>query len=248
MHKLTLLMIHGLIGSLDYFDPALRIQYAGVHTLDLLGYGDLRGVDKDRLTLKAQTEHIVSRMASLPNRPVWLLGHSMGGAVAMLAAAQRPELVRGIINVEGNFTLKDAFWSSRIIAKPPAEWSKQYHVMLADISKCVADWDIKPSEQRIEWAARILKHQSSETVYAMSKAIVEETDDPTYLGAVRRVVERGIPIHLIAGERSAEDWDVPDLVRDAARSYTKIAQAGHAMMLEEPAAFCQTIDAILASP
>jgi len=64
---------------------------------------------------------------------------------------------------------------------------------------------------------------------------------------VRRVVESGMAIHLIAGERSAKAWDAPDFVRAAACSYTEIADAGHLMMLEQPAAFCRVVDSILTS-
>ena len=120
----SLLLIHGMAGSLDYFDPAARITNGNVHTFDLLGYGTLRDVSPDRLALQAQGEHVVSYLETDCRTPAWLLGHSMGGAVVMLMADQRPELVAGIINVEGNFTLKDAFWSSKIIAKSPDEWAE----------------------------------------------------------------------------------------------------------------------------
>ena len=248
MGKPTLVMVHGLVGSLDYFDPRRRIQNTRVQTLELLGYGGLRDVDQDRLTLRGQADHVASQLASLPDRPIWLLGHSMGGAVAMLLADEQPELVRGIINVEGNFTLKDAFWSTRIIAKPLSDWSTRYRAMVADVAKCLTDWGIESSPQRVEWATQVLQHQTADTVYVMSRAIVEETGAPAFLAAVRRVVERGIPIHLIAGERSAGDWDVPDFVHNAAESYVEIANAGHLMMLEETDAFCRTVDDILASP
>lgn len=246
MRQPTLLLIHGLAGSLDYFDPAARIANADVRTLDLLGYGGLRDVSGDRLTLQAQAEHVASYLEMRCQTPAWLLGHSMGGAVALLVADQRPELVAGIINVEGNFTLKDAFWSGKIIAKSPGEWAEEYRQMVRGIPATIADWHVEPNPQRIEWLTRILDYQPPSTIYAMSKAIVEETGDPGYLEMVRRVVESGVAIHLIAGERSAKAWDVPDFVRAAARSYTEIADAGHLMMLEQPDAFCRTVDSILA--
>lgn len=248
MARPHLVLIHGLAGSLDYFDPAARIANADVHTLDLLGYGGLRSAPSDRLTLRAQAEHVISFVETSCPTPAWLLGHSMGGGVAMMVADRRPELVRGIINVEGNFTLKDAFWSGKIIAKSPDEWAQEYLQMEQDLPATIADWHIEPSPQRIEWLAKILAHQPPGTVYAMSKAILEETGDPGYLAMLQRVIERGVTLHLIAGERSAEAWDVPDFVRAAARSYTEIAGAGHLMMLEQPAAFCRTIDSILALP
>ena len=52
-------------------------------------------------------------------------------------------------------------------------------------------------------------------------------------------------LNLIAGERSAEAWDVPAFVLAAARSYTEIAGAGHLMMLEEPAVFCRAVESVL---
>ena len=42
MNKPVLLMIHGLVGTLDYFDPPKRIDSAEVHTIDLLGFGSQR--------------------------------------------------------------------------------------------------------------------------------------------------------------------------------------------------------------
>ena len=106
--------------------------------------------------------------------------------------------------------------------------------MQQDVAATTRAWRIEPTAQRVEWLGSILAHQPADTIYAMSRAIIEETGDPGYLEMVRRVVESGVAIHLIAGERSAKAWDVPDFVRAAARSYTEIAGAGHLMMLEEP--------------
>ena len=47
------------------------------------------------------------------------------------------------------------------------------------------------------------------------------------------------------GAKSAADWGVPDFVRVAAASYTEQPDAGHAMMLEAPSAFCDIVVSIL---
>jgi len=150
----VLTMIHGLIGSLDYFDPAGRITRADVRTIDLLGYGSLRGESTDGLTLQDQVEHVVSQIASWSVSPVWLLGHSMGGAIAMMLADQRPELVRGIINVEGNFTEKDAFWSSAIVKKRFDEWAKEYGRMCDDVRAFTQRCGIEPTERNVAGGPR----------------------------------------------------------------------------------------------
>ncbi len=240
-----LIMIHGLIGSLDYFDPDRRIGEARVVTLDLLGYGSLADMPTHRLTLAGQAEHVVELVGSLPDKAVWLLGHSMGGAVAMLAADRIPDRIAGVINVEGNFTLKDAFWSARIAEQALEDWTRDYRRMQCDCAGWLQMCGIEPNDERIRRAEAVFANQSAETVYAMSHAIVRETATPAYLDCVRRVVERSCPVHLVAGERSAADWDVPDFVRRAARSDTNQPGAGHLMMLEDPDAFCQIVNEIM---
>ena len=239
-----MLMVHGLIGSLDCFEPGRRIGGEAVRTIDLVGYGTLPLARGRRPTLQDQAEHVASH---LPDRPTWLLGHSMGGAIAMMVADQHADRVVGVINVEGNFTLKDAFWSSSIAAQSPEDWAERYDAMRRDVTDWLTRCSIEPNAQRIEWATRMLDNQPPETVHAMSKAIIAETGAPAYLDAVARVVHRGLPIHLVAGERSAGEWDVPQFVRDAARTYTEISGAGHLMMLEEPDAFCRAVDTIVAT-
>lgn len=247
MNRPALLMVHGLVGSLDYFEPAQRIRGADVFCIDLLGYGTHRDVPAERLTLAAQAAHVAEYAERLGRGPVWLLGHSMGGAIVMLAADRRPDLAARIINVEGNFTLKDAFWSSRVIRRSPAEWAKEYNAMLADIAGTLRQWGIEPTPQRIGWMSLVLRNQPAETVYAMSKALVAETQPPECVEAAQRVVKRGQPLHLIAGEKSAEAWDVPPFVRAGATSYTEQTNVGHLMMLEEPDTFCRIIEGLLAT-
>ena len=242
MDKPVLLMIHGLVGSLDYFDPASRLAGATVETCDLLGYGTFGNVLPGQLTLETQVEHVAERIRALGRTGVWVLGHSMGGAIALLLADRHAGLVEGLINVEGNFTLKDAFWSSVIVAKPPEEWRDEYMNMQRDIAGWLERCGVRPTPQRVQWGEHLLANQPADTVYAMSKALLTQPGRPSYLEAASRIVERGVPVHLIAGERSAAAWDVPDFVRAAAKSYTVIPDVGHIMMLEKPDEFCKTVD------
>lgn len=243
MSRNTLLMVHGLVGSLDYFDPGTLITRAQARPCDLPGYGTQRDAPSHELSLSRQADYIVDLMEKLGGQPLWLLGHSMGGAVVLLAADRCPELVAGIINVEGNFTLQDAFWSGQIVRRTPEKWDQEYRNMQADLPRWLSGCGVEPSTQRVEWARRILANQPAGTVFTMSQAIVTETGRPDYLAAIRRVVDRDLPIHLIAGQRSAAAWDVPAFVREAAASYAVQPGVGHLMMLEDPAGFCRLVDA-----
>ena len=246
MSKPLLLMIHGLIGSLNYYGPANRIRHANVLTVDLLGYGHHREAPASELSLRGQADHVSALVASLSADSVWLLGHSMGGAIAQVVAAASDGRVKGLINVEGNFTLKDAFWSRRIAALSHAEWNDRFEAMRKDVSGWLRRSGVAPDAQRVAAAAQILDHQPAATVHAMSNAIMAETKTKKYRDLCRLVAAGGIPVHLIAGARSAADWDVPEAVRSAASSYTEIPNSGHLMMLEQPDAFCQTVDRIVA--
>lgn len=246
MGKPTLVMIHGLVGSLRYFDPQARLTGVSVVTVDLLGFGRHADVPPDRLTLAAQAEHVASRIDELADERMWLLGHSMGGAVAVLAAERRRERVCGIINVEGNLTEKDCFWSRKIAAKTPAAWAEDYRVMQSDPAGWLVRCGIEPDPQRVAWAEHILTYQPASTVYAMAKALLAETLCSEYLDTVRRLLEHGLPMHLLAGEKSAAAWGVPDSVRAAAASYAEQPGVGHLMMLEAPDAFCELVVSILA--
>src|SRR5215475_8097790 len=115
MSRTPIVLIHGLMGSLD--DPAIRacLPDRPVHAPSLLGYGEFSTTMPARLSIAAQIAHIHRLVTErFGARPVHLVGHSMGGVIAPLFAAAHPHLVASIVNVEGNFTLKDAFWSRRL--------------------------------------------------------------------------------------------------------------------------------------
>lgn len=245
MDNPSLVMIHGLVGSLRYFNPQARMPDVRVIAEDLLGYGVLADVPPERLTLAAQADHVAGRIDELPDEKVWLLGHSMGGAVAVLAADRRPGRIRGIINVEGNLTEKDTFWSRRIAAKPLDEWETDYKRMQADAAGWLTRCGVALTPERVGWAERILAYQPARTVYAMAQALLAETLGSAYLDVVRGLFERGIPMHLLAGEKSAAAWGVPDFVRTAAASYTEQPAVGHLMMLEAPEVFCDLVQSVL---
>jgi pimeloyl-ACP methyl ester carboxylesterase len=235
-----LVMIHGLLGFSSYFAPQQYLPELDVRTPDLLGYGSKRTVEQG-VDLDGQANEIVRVLREEVGRPAWLLGHSVGGAVMMLAAARAPELVRGLISVEGNFTLKDAFWCSRIAAMPQAQWAAEYGAMEGDPAAWLERSGIEASDQRIAWARQILANQPVDTIQSMARSVVSVTGAPGYLEGVRRVLGSGLPLYLLGGELSASGWDVPGWVLALACRSQVQPRAGHMMMLEDPAAFCRIV-------
>jgi pimeloyl-ACP methyl ester carboxylesterase len=240
----ALLMIHGLLGSSAYYDPQRCLPWCDVRTPDLLGFGSKRTVEQG-IDLGGQADEIVRILREEIGQPAWLLGHSVGGAVMMLAADRAPELVRGLVSVEGNFTLKDAFWCSRIAPMPLADWAAAYGALEEDPAGWLERAGIEASDERITLAREILQNQPYTTVQAMARSVLAVTGAPDYLALVRRVLARGTPLWLLGGALSASGWDVPEWVLALARASLVQPRAGHMMMLEDPAAFCGIVGAIL---
>lgn len=243
---IPLVMVHGLFGPLHFFAPATRLPGIAVHTPDLLGYGR-RAAPAAGLSLAAQAEEVVRFLRALDSGPCHLLGHSVGGAVATLAAVRAPRLVKSIISVEGNFTLDDAFMCRRIAPLPATEWQARLQRIQSDPADWLAKDAIAATPERLHMARCILHHQSAATLQAMARAVVEETADPAYLDAVRQLLACGIPVHLLAGSRSAESWKVPAWVRQGAASDLLLPDCGHMMMLEKPDLFCNSLLQLLYS-
>jgi pimeloyl-ACP methyl ester carboxylesterase len=87
-------LVHGFTGSKENWLPLMR-ELAKTHRVvapDLPGWGDSeRRADADYGPL-AQAERLRAFLATLGERPVLLLGHSMGGQVVGLLAARDPQV------------------------------------------------------------------------------------------------------------------------------------------------------------
>jgi pimeloyl-ACP methyl ester carboxylesterase len=239
-----LLLVHGLLGSLRYFEPRRYLPGVDIFAPDLIGYGQRRSEEAD-ITLAGQAAMLARFLHDEVGGPAWVLGHSVGGAVAMLLADLVPDLVRGVINVEGNFTLKDAFWTGRIAALPDAGWAAEYGALEAAPAAWLEQSGIEASDERVAWAMDILANQPYTTVQKMAQSVLDTTGAPDYLGCVGRVLARATPLYLVGGEQSAAGWDVPDWVLAQARRVCVQPKTGHMMMLEDPGNFCRIVESIL---
>jgi len=244
MQETRLLMIHGLLGPIDYFGPARCLPGVEVHAPDMIGYRRRRSEDAG-IDLPRQADAMARYLREDIGKPAWLLGHSVGGAVAMMVADREPALVRGLISVEGNFTLRDAFWCARIAALGEEEWAAEYGAMEDAPATWLEKSAIEADDERIAWARDILGNQPYGTVQRMAGSVVEETGKPDWPELVRRVLVRGTPLVLLGGEQSAAGWDVPEWVLAAARQVLVQPKTGHMMMLEDPRNFCRIVGAII---
>jgi len=95
------ILIHGLAASLHDWDFLLpELSAAGYHgyALDLLGHGDSPKPDSRSYKTEWVFEHLVQWIDSLQlTEPAFVIGHSLGGYLALEYALQYPERVRGLV-------------------------------------------------------------------------------------------------------------------------------------------------------
>ncbi len=245
MSRTPIVVIHGLMGSLD--DPAIHacLSDRAVLAPDLLGYGEFSLTPPARLSIAAQVEHLHRLVTKrFGAGPVHLLGHSMGGAIAPLFAAAHPHLVATIVNVEGNFTLKDAFWSGQLARMTEAAAETMLARQRADPAAWLARLGIAVNERTLAAAHRWLHLQPASTLRGMGTALVDTTSRPDYLESVRKVFATH-SVHLVAGERSRDDWDTPEWALAHAKSLTVMPGCGHLMMLDDPECFGRVVAGLL---
>jgi len=100
----TLFMVHGWMDVADSFQFVVDAMAQGRHILapDWRGYGRTDAGATDNFWFPdylADLDALLDHFS--PDQPIDLLGHSMGGNVAMLYAGVRPERIRRLINLEG---------------------------------------------------------------------------------------------------------------------------------------------------
>ena len=93
----TILLIHGAgvsarswIHQLEGLAGTLRVL-----ALDLPGRGESAAIREPSVEGYAESAHRL--LAALGTGPVWVAGHSLGGAVAQALAARHPERVKGLV-------------------------------------------------------------------------------------------------------------------------------------------------------
>ena len=118
----TVVMIHGFTGSKENWYP-LAERLRGRYRLlipDLPGWGDSERINGQDYGFVAQSERVAAFIDAVAKRPgseVVLLGHSMGGGIVALTAADRPQSVArvGLFDAAG-VRFKDNRFGTEVLA------------------------------------------------------------------------------------------------------------------------------------
>ncbi|MEO6410543.1 MAG: alpha/beta hydrolase [Burkholderiaceae bacterium] len=90
------------------FEAWRAVGYA-VHAVEKYGHDPRYPVTNNWPHLRDQLIHCIEREA---NAPAWLVGHSLGGYLSLMAASRRPELARGVVLLDSPLV---AGWKARAL-------------------------------------------------------------------------------------------------------------------------------------
>lgn len=123
------LFLHGWLGSWRYWYPTMEAvaDHFRTYSFDFWGFGDSRG-HSGKQSIREYSDQVVRFLDTLGIEQVQLVGHSMGGMVAMKMALDHPERVTRVVTVGAPFHGQSISWLLKLtdlpfLANTFARWS-----------------------------------------------------------------------------------------------------------------------------
>jgi alpha-beta hydrolase superfamily lysophospholipase len=89
-------------GSFEQFALAMQDRNVSTYSLDVRGFGGWASRHNKALDFEQTSEDLTALISSIrtehPGKPIFLIGESMGGAIALDYSAQHPQQVDGVIS------------------------------------------------------------------------------------------------------------------------------------------------------
>ncbi len=226
----ALVFLHGLgSASSSYFPRAVvhpRLRDNRSLLIDLLGCGYSDRPDDFDYSMESQAELVVSLLRDLGLSGSVLIGHSMGGSLAILIAAAAPRLVRGLIVAEGNLDPGPGMVSGPITAMSEEEFVSHGQDDFVRAMRNAGFADYAGTVRACDPAAL---HRSARSLIAPRR--------PTYRDRLARL---RLPRTFVYGEKNVPNPDVDRLIADGV-DVRVIPGSGHDMVVDNPDGFAEAV-------
>lgn len=233
----TLLLLHGMGGSGAVWQgltPLLDASWTWVAP-DLPGHG--HSASPERYTFEAMAQAVAGVLQ--PGRPVAVLGHSLGGVVALALAAgffSLPVTAVAGVGIKVRWTEQELAGAVGVAAKPPRVFETREEA--ADRALKIAGLDGllapgAPIPDRL-----VIGTGGGWRPTFDQRALVIGAPDMTGLLAI--LADRGIPVTLAAGEH--DPMSPQDHLRDLVSAPVVLPGRGHSPHVEDPRALLPLIE------
>jgi pimeloyl-ACP methyl ester carboxylesterase len=113
------LFLHGWLGSWRYWFPTMEVvakQYR-TYSFDFWGFGDSRR-KQTRESIQAYSDQVIRFLDALGVEKVMLVGHSMGGMVALKTALSYPDRIQRVATVGAPINGDSLSWLLKLTDRP----------------------------------------------------------------------------------------------------------------------------------
>ena len=245
-----LVFMHGWLLSRNYWQPLLERLSADYQCLsyDLRGFGDSQ-IDQTQEQLvytyspASYVEDLAILLAKLNISTAWLIGHSLGGTIAIQAAYKIPDIIKGVVclNSGGGIYLKKEFEQFRSVGAQIIKFRPSWLPYLPLINQIY----IKPQVATAipsKWGRQLLFDFVAASYEAALGSLLDSTTESEVHKLPKVVSELKQPVYFIAGEK--DTIMEPKYVRHLAsfhwmfegcgKNVIEIPECGHLSMLEKP--------------
>ncbi|MBE9222442.1 alpha/beta hydrolase [Cyanobacterium stanieri LEGE 03274] len=204
----TLVFIHGWLLSNKYWQP-LMDKLGGKYSClayDLKGFGhsqsNLDYYDGSAFSLKSYAQDLKELLTALNIQKAWLIGHSLGGSVAIWGADVCASVVEGVIcvNAGGGIYLKEEFEQFRGAGEKMVKFRAPWlgYVPLLDL--VFARMMVKKPLPR-KWGKERLNDFLQAKEQAAIASLLESTTEEQVHYLPQIVARLAQPLHFIAGKQ-----------------------------------------------
>jgi pimeloyl-ACP methyl ester carboxylesterase len=228
--------IHGLGCAKESFADAFdqpRLSAYSIAAIDLPGFGESPAIGDFSYTLDNYAGICRETLNQFPHNRVHIVGHSMGGAVAVLLAEKIPDRAVSLMNIEGNLTGSDCTTSRRTMSVTYDDFRSRLKRELILSARGSGE---KGMRLWAEWSAK-----SDPLAFTGSaRSLVEWSDSGELLSRFLALPCRKVYFY---GERSRS---IPALSRLGNVPAIMVSRSGHFLMNDNPDEFYSKLAAELA--
>ncbi|OGB33870.1 MAG: alpha/beta hydrolase [Burkholderiales bacterium RIFCSPLOWO2_12_FULL_61_40] len=244
---------------------SLRARGFTVKAIERFGHDEKYPVTNNWPQLVQQLVDFTQAQVDQSGTPAFLVGHSLGGILSLMAAARQPALVRGVVLVDAPIlggwraTTVGVMKSTQLMGSmPPAKISRQrrnnWPSQQAALEhfrhkKAFAKWDPQVLQDYISHGTHD-EGQGQETKRVLSFDRAVETaiynTFPNHLEGLFRRHPVKCPVTFIGGSQSAEMKQVGMAMTDRfTKGRTMMLDGSHLFPMEKPLATAAAIEAAL---
>jgi pimeloyl-ACP methyl ester carboxylesterase len=226
----------------DHIAPSL-LRFGQVHAIDLSGQGQSDWASEYTLEGWAREVTALTNQVGQRGEPTFLIGHSRGGFVALLANAETTASVGGLVLIESAFDVDPP-------AQPARQASRSQRGALPTREEMVARF--RPHPRDVPALDYLLKHIAEQSVVE-SSGRWQWQFDRGFLGRVKamrteEIRSTSVNVLQIRGSHGLLSATTAEAARAALRTDSQIVVvegAGHHIMLQKPrelaTLLCETI-------